>query len=226
MPPASAFRARSNSAASPSRVLLQVRTGPSERISSRIQNPHPACVLSLPQNRWLLKQDTNKNLQSLLSLRHGKLPKCTELTCRKPVYSRGLCRAHYARWRKGKYLTDFPPEEVGQRELLVPPAPYSPPVSPTVGCETKDCSRPHYSRGFCKNHYISRALGEAATEEERCSEPDCWLAHYAKGLCRTHYRKWKGGTFTPKQNPKLVQARPGGKGAPRWRQTRSQETAG
>lgn len=68
-------------------------------------------------------------------------------------------------------------------------------------CTLPDCSKPHYSKGYCKPHYnrnrkygdpyAGRALyerGESNTGKT-CSEEGCTNPAHRKQLCQTHYMR-------------------------------------
>jgi hypothetical protein len=63
-------------------------------------------------------------------------------------------------------------------------------------CNTTDCKRKHYARGFCRSHYAklrrSKRLGLLPPPEPKfCSVDGCGKLFSAKGLCEKHYREHK-----------------------------------
>lgn len=95
---------------------------------------------------------------------------CSVDACEKPVWSRGMCRADYAMWRKA----NMPP------------------------CTFDGCDKNQYSRGLCGGHYSRwRKHGDPSVvlphpmvgqrERRGCSVEGCPEPHGALGKCYRHY---------------------------------------
>lgn len=69
---------------------------------------------------------------------------CSVEGCGRPHKARGLCKAHYAKWRYDQL-------------------PFAAP-----GCSADGCERPHYAKGLCGSHYTRlRTTGSVGTEPLR-----------------------------------------------------------
>lgn len=104
---------------------------------------------------------------------------CSAPDCRRPTIARGLCEAHYTRWRRHG--------EVAATEPVA-----SRPLEP---CAIGECDRPAYSRGFCSRHYKQwlrhgNVLPEPAAGPRTCSVERCERSISTRGLCHGHYLRW------------------------------------
>lgn len=106
---------------------------------------------------------------------------CAVAGCDRPHQARGLCVAHYTRWRRSGHTGAT---EVGGRSAR------------GAVCTVAGCDRPHQARGLCPTHYsrwrrtgaIAAALAPGA---RTCSLTGCDQPHHRRGLCRTHYHRWQ-----------------------------------
>jgi hypothetical protein len=89
---------------------------------------------------------------------------CTEETCERPHWSRGLCNLHYGRARKSGTL---PPRIRVKVEV----------------CKDASCEEPGYCRGFCRKHYTAflRSGGLGV-----CSVDGCTQGPHSGGRCASH----------------------------------------
>jgi len=103
---------------------------------------------------------------------------CTIGDCAKRHVARGMCGAHYRRWRRGQKLE--PP--VVDRSI-------------DKGCLIEDCDKGHHCLGYCTVHYERRRSGgnmDAPVSQRRppiggdCEVSGCERKHASKGFCRTH----------------------------------------
>lgn len=67
--------------------------------------------------------------------------------CARPVHGRGLCAAHYSRWRRG-YRLDTPIGWKPPRPKALCAAPCDPP-----------CNRDVVAKGLCNQHYKRQTMG-------------------------------------------------------------------
>ncbi|MCX7943186.1 MAG: hypothetical protein N2746_01585 [Deltaproteobacteria bacterium] len=73
-------------------------------------------------------------------------------------------------------------------------------------CNYEGCSRPVFSRGFCKNHYYQlKRKGllkniEARKEKKRCVVENCDKFAISKGFCKNHYYQFKRGSLVFENN--------------------------
>jgi len=109
---------------------------------------------------------------------------CTINGCDREGKSRGLCRAHYLRWRKGQDLSDARPI----RKLRKNPEP----------CSVKSCDILASSLGWRSGHYqrwvaTGDVRPKAPLSPRRkmppgtCSVEGCGDPRLARGMCRIHY---------------------------------------
>lgn len=94
---------------------------------------------------------------------------CTIDDCTKPSRSRGLCGAHYERWRTGRAIDDKPLRGT------------------QTACSIEECAGKVYGHGLCQKHYSKwRRLGDPAAGRNNGDietnfwnkvdkSGDCWL---------------------------------------------------
>lgn len=121
----------------------------------------------------------------------GNKKPCSFDGCDRPRRTRGLCKAHYQRLRKGQELSPI----------------HKP--NPKALCAFDGCDNPVYSAGLCSGHYQQKWHGRelAPLKEYRlprlhkrkkreamaCAFPDCDQAAKTKGLCTVHYSQHQRG---------------------------------
>jgi hypothetical protein len=106
---------------------------------------------------------------------------CTVPGCPRRHYGRGLCQAHWARWRR---TGDTGPAEIANH------------VARTPGCTVQGCTVRQTALGLCRTHYSrwrrTRDVQPATPPSPRaCGITGCQQRHYAHGMCQAHYRRWK-----------------------------------
>lgn len=113
-------------------------------------------------------------------------PVCSVAVCDRPAWARGLCRAHYQRWRTTGDAGRTPVRPVQDRD---------------GPCTVHGCDRIRKTAGLCATHYWrSRVHGDPGPAEIMtsragpCSVVGCDRRTVGRGLCRMHYeRQRKGG---------------------------------
>jgi len=108
---------------------------------------------------------------------------CAIAGCERLRYSRGICEAHYRRWRRTGSLDEATP--IGVR-------------APSLRCAVPDCTGTAVEREWCHGHY-QRWLRTGAVQANiplgRRRQPEecivCGRPTQAKGLCATHYGRHK-----------------------------------
>lgn len=128
---------------------------------------------------------------------------CTERGCEKRAKGRGLCSAHYERWRKrassalcsvsdcgrttyAKSLCSVHYDRLkkyGRLERL--------PEKPKV-CTVTGCNETVEGRGYCHRHYRRvRKYGSAElpARPTECRVNGCGERHYSVGYCQSHYHR-------------------------------------
>jgi HNH endonuclease len=118
---------------------------------------------------------------------------CSEESCERKAWARGLCDKHYQTWRRAQ-----------------PGA---------TSCQVEGCTRKHLSRGMCATHYArwqatgdpTRKYARTLQQETCCSVEGCDRMARLNGMCNKHYlrlrkhgdpnvvltRPARGGTITP-----------------------------
>ncbi len=98
--------------------------------------------------------------------------------CERDARTRGLCKMHYERWRRGR--------------LNVKPLPYKEPRK----CSVEGCDRAYHSHNYCELHARRwRKTGDPQADKpplfdrprKTCSVDGCWRQARARGLCKTHW---------------------------------------
>jgi hypothetical protein len=97
---------------------------------------------------------------------------CNMAYCTRSVRARGLCGAHYERWRTGSDL-DAPIRG-----------------NPDLKCSIVECGGKHWAKGWCQHHY--NRFHERAVNGE-CRFDGCARSYVAKGFCPAHYAQLKNG---------------------------------
>ena len=112
---------------------------------------------------------------------------CSVDNCYGRVTGRGLCGAHYYRWKKfGDVKADIP---VGGFQTRSP-------------CSVENCDRLADSQGFCNTHYHrNRKYGDPLADQPiktqrppgvyLCEVESCDRPHFARGYCCGHYERLK-----------------------------------
>jgi 5-methylcytosine-specific restriction endonuclease McrA len=116
--------------------------------------------------------------------------------CSGPALTRGLCGAHYKRWR---LYGD--PLHTAKTMRLIPEVPM---------CHADGCDARAVSKGYCDKHYRRFAAhGTADAPEQRttCSVEGCPWPHKSGGLCMHHLDRLKrwGNALAGKPVPPLVE---------------------
>lgn len=114
---------------------------------------------------------------------------CTIEGCDGVAHSRGMCPAHYQRWRKH-----------GDPEVFGEVTRYGKPT-PDGLCSIEGCQREFYGHGWCATHYARwRRWGDPAITHldrenapETCSVDGCEAPHDARGLCGRHFKRLRYG---------------------------------
>jgi hypothetical protein len=112
-------------------------------------------------------------------------PACSVRVCDRPAWARGLCNAHYDRWRRSGAAGDTPVRSLQARDGQ---------------CAVQGCERPRKTGGLCGAHYWRvRTHGDpgpaavAAYRAGPCSVADCGRRTVGRGLCRMHYERQRKG---------------------------------
>lgn len=100
---------------------------------------------------------------------------CREPDCDRVHHARGLCKAHYNRWRRHE----------------------APRMADGQACRAPGCVRPAVTRERCHGHYQRWWRGQedadAPLQDDRgvgtCRVDDCGQPSHAQGLCGTHYQR-------------------------------------
>lgn len=101
---------------------------------------------------------------------------CSIEGCGKPLFNKGWCASHFARWRDRG-------DPLGEKVHKI--------------CSVADCDKPFVAHGFCERHYrrwsqYGDPLGRAPVKPKRkCLVADCSKPHEAHGYCSTHYTRWR-----------------------------------
>jgi hypothetical protein len=104
---------------------------------------------------------------------------CSVGSCDRKAWCRGMCVAHYFRWRNtGDVNADRP---IGARK------------NPTV-CDVEDCDRQVYARRLCEMHYRRRLRHGStdravASEVSECRIEGCEKPSDARRLCHGHLQR-------------------------------------
>jgi hypothetical protein len=118
---------------------------------------------------------------------------CSVEGCERGAKLKGMCTAHYRRWRKGKRGAELTaPLQYHDRE-------------PAAHCLVEGCERRPTSKGMCHAHYkrwLRGTLNEKLTKPvetddhgaDVCSIPGCTQKVECKGLCNAHYIRSRKGT--------------------------------
>ena len=94
--------------------------------------------------------------------------------CEKPTHARGLCNAHYKRWRKHG-------DPAYQR--------------PNPDCSIEDCGKRHYARGWCRMHHERwRRHGDPLGGNERFATPEEAFEARTEPLLWSGCVVWTGAT--------------------------------
>lgn len=100
---------------------------------------------------------------------------CTQESCERDVYAKGLCSRHY--------------DERRRRAKGVKAAP----VKGATKCSAEGCDRDMYGLGLCTRHYDEKRRRDKGVEPKQprgtCSEEGCNTLIHSKGLCQNHYRQ-------------------------------------
>lgn len=129
---------------------------------------------------------------------------CSVAGCQKVKKSRGMCSAHYERWRRRN------------REAVEPQkGKWDNADGTRKTCTYPGCSKPIETVGFCKKHYhqfqyeATRGLTKSRKNRKkrdldgnpldlRCTFPGCDLPDFNPGLCAGHYyQRLRGEDLTP-----------------------------
>lgn len=104
------------------------------------------------------------------------LPICSVDGCNNPIKSRGLCLAHYFRFRRyGSPLVGRP--------LRTPRT-----SSEDLVCIIPGCGRRTHARRLCSLHYEHDR--DRDSDRAKCSIIGCDGTTHGRGLCSLHYARW------------------------------------
>ena len=112
---------------------------------------------------------------------------CSVEGCERKHRAKGLCEAHYTRYKRGRSM-DAPVKCHEHRHADL--------------CQVRGCNRPYRSKGYCHLHYSRAKRGAPlrASVQPRtfhhsyiCSVPGCDRPYKAKGLCNVHYMRQRNG---------------------------------
>ena len=79
--------------------------------------------------------------------------KCGVPGCGRRKVARGLCGAHYKRWKRSGLKVAGPEDWEKLQEVLAPPVKQ---VDPDRGCSVPGCVGSHRALGLCSTHYKRR----------------------------------------------------------------------
>jgi hypothetical protein len=110
---------------------------------------------------------------------------CSIEGCGRPVYGRGWCHAHNARWRKtGDARADVPIEARTERS------------GPEARCGVDGCEKPRKSRGWCSTHWQRwKKHGDPLYVPDpppvltACRAEGCDREPAQRGFCWSHYSR-------------------------------------
>ena len=112
-------------------------------------------------------------------------PVCSVMVCARRVLARGLCGAHYARWRSTGDAGDTAVRALQDRDGQ---------------CSVEGCDRVRKVAGYCGAHYWRiRTHGDPGPAEiararaALCSVVGCDRSTVGRGLCRMHYERQRKG---------------------------------
>jgi hypothetical protein len=149
-----------------------------------------------------------------VSRKRGPTRLCSVPECGSEADARGLCKKHYARWRR-RGTTDDPRNkdtcavagcDLPAKQLdwcLKHYARWRRHGDPLVvtrapkgfysGCSVPGCTQKHYGHGLCHKHWACwRRNGSPEDRRARpCSVEGCAAPHKARGFCATHYARWR-----------------------------------
>lgn len=118
--------------------------------------------------------------------------KCLVPICKRSARAKGLCAAHYRRLKYFGSLYD----KSGKLELDKPRN------LKHIGCKVAGCVSYHYSKGYCKLHYI-RFINKNELDKPYCAHDkntlqpkfciikNCNAKNNVKGYCSKHYYRLK-----------------------------------
>ena len=112
-----------------------------------------------------------------------QVSECIVSWCDRPPRCRGLCIAHYTRWRRGACL-EKPFQKKRPRETTV--------------CKVEGCERGVHSRGWCSTHWqrwqhgtdMKKPIRKYKRQSRVCKVDGCEKPTEARSMCKTHYHKW------------------------------------
>lgn len=111
------------------------------------------------------------------------MKQCTTEGCESPHAARGLCQAHYRKWRRLPEATNAR-VNVDQRR-----------------CSIEDCDGAHQAQGYCQKHYTRlKKYGDPLATKynidgpaQICTIDGCPAETKGKGLCSKHYQRQAKG---------------------------------
>lgn len=128
---------------------------------------------------------------------------CSVANCSQRPKARGLCAAHYGRFRRHGDPTS------GRR----------PPASASAACGVDECVRPAHSNGWCAVHYQrwvrhGDPLGGGPARRrykpgQDCAVEGCGKPRRQREWCARHYNRWLINGDPTIRKPKRISARTG-----------------
>lgn len=114
---------------------------------------------------------------------HWKFDECRVDWCDRPPRSRGLCIAHYSRWRRGSCM-DKPFQRKSPRTRSI--------------CKIPNCERPVHCRGWCATHWqrwskgtdMDKPIRQYRRQPQVCTVEGCERRTEARSMCKPCYHKW------------------------------------
>ena len=113
---------------------------------------------------------------------------CAVDGCEALVESKGLCKAHYMRSRRGDPLTPILRRKYAEDAVCC-----------EEGCEMRPATNDR-----CKIHYSRWRRDRRNQSGRQCMVEDCDLPSYARGCCALHYNRLKNTGTTDKRQPSTL----------------------